>query len=348
MADSKSILKTAGRVAATLIVVAIAIVLGRLAWDYYVYQPWTRDARVQADVVNIAPEVHGTVTEVGVRDDSYVRKGDLLFKVQPIRYKLNLQEAQASLQQALAQRKYALQEQRRVESLPPDAISKSNLQQTQSKAQEAVASVAQARVKLEQAKKDMDWSTVVSPVNGYITHLLLNEGDYASQGESWITLVNADTFRTVAYFEETKIDKIHVGDPVDITLMTGNTKLKGHVASIGYGIAVDNNSKGERNLPQVDPTFQWVRLAQRIPVTIAFDEPPEKLALSVGMTATVHVRSKSEDKQRRKGLRAIFRLHKAQRESQKSQNELQDQTGNSEETDQSSEQGKDEEADKAN
>lgn len=289
MANSRNILKTSARVAATLLIVVVAGVLAWLAWKHYVYAPWTRDARVQADVINIAPEVSGTVTHVAVADDSYVHKGQLLFRIQPIRFKHSVAEAKASLAQARAQESYAQRNARRLERLPRGGVSTQDLQQAQSDAQSASASVAQAEAQLAQARQNLEWATVRSPVNGYVTHLLLDEGDYATQGSSAMTLVDAETFRVTAYFEETKLAKIAVGDPADITLMAGDTRLKGHVASIGRGIAVDNNAQGERNLPDVNPTFQWVRLAQRVPVTITFDRAPEKLPLSVGLTATVHV-----------------------------------------------------------
>ncbi|KEZ77492.1 HlyD family secretion protein [Salinisphaera hydrothermalis] len=289
MANAKNILKTTARVAATLVIVAIAGVLGWFAWQHYVYAPWTRDARVQADVINIAPEVSGTVTDVAVADDSYVHKGDLLFKIQPIRYKHNVAEAKANLLAAKASLAYSARNARRLERLPPGGVSTQNLQQAQSAEQRDRASVAQYKAQLAQAKQNLEWATVRSPVNGYVTHLLLDQGDYATQGSPAMTLVDAETFRVTAYFEETKLSKIAVGDPAEIVLMDGDKHFKGHVASIGRGIAIPNNAKGERNLPNVDPTFQWVRLAQRVPVTIAFDRAPQKLPLSVGLTATVHV-----------------------------------------------------------
>lgn len=297
MPNTKNVLKTTSRVFATLVVVAIAAVLGWFAWQHYVYAPWTRDARVQADVVNIAPEVSGTVTNVAVADDSYVHKGDLLFKIQPIRFKHAVAEAEASLAQARAREDYAQRNARRLERLPPGGVSTQNLQQAQSDAESASASVAQSKAQLAQARQNLEWATVRSPVNGYVTHLLLDQGDYATEGTSAMTLVDVETFRVTAYFEETKLARISVGDPADITLMAGDTHLDGHVASIGRGIAVDNNAPGERNLPQVNPTFQWVRLAQRVPVTITFDRAPKKLPLAVGLTATVHVHPKDDDDQ---------------------------------------------------
>lgn len=290
MADKKQVLKTIGRVVATLIVVVIAGVLAWFAWQHYVYAPWTRDARVQADVINIAPEVSGTVVHVAVADDSFVHAGDLLFKIEPIRFQHRIDEARANLASARARRDYTRANAQRLERLPPGGVSTQDLQQAQSSAQEAVASVAQYQAQLAQAQQDLDWTTVTAPATGYVTHLQLDEGDYATEGTSALTIVDVETFRVIGYFEETKLANLSVGDPVDITLMAGDTHLNGHVASIGRGIAIDNFAPGERNLPNVNPVFQWVRLAQRVPVTIVFDKRPASLPLSVGLTATVHVR----------------------------------------------------------
>lgn len=290
MANSKNILSIGLRALATLCVVGVAALLAWFAWQHYVYAPWTRDARVQADVVNIAPEVSGTVTEVAVSDDSYVHKGDQLFKIQPIRFQHAVDEAEAALEQAKAQQKFARRNAQRLQRLPRGGVSTQNRQQAESQLGSADASVSQAEARLAQARQNLEWATVRSPVNGYVTHLLLDEGDYASEGQSVLTLVDAETFRVTAYFEETKLPRIHVGDAVNISLMASDADFHGQVASIGRGIAVSNNVSGERNLPNVNPTFQWVRLAQRVPVTIHFDRPPTELPLSVGLTATVHVK----------------------------------------------------------
>ena len=289
MADSRASLVIVLRVLATLTVVAVAGVLAWFAWQHYVYAPWTRDARVQANVINIAPEVSGTVAEVAVPDDHYVEKGDLLFKIQPVRFENAVAEAEAALEQAAARQRFARSNEQRLERLPRGSVSTQSRQQAQSDLGTANASVSQAKARLAQARQDLEWATVRSPVNGFVTHLLLDEGDYARQGEAMMTLVDAETFRITAYFEETKLPHIDIGDPVRIDLMASDRRLAGHVASIGRGIAVANNVSGERNLPNVDPVFQWVRLAQRVPVTIAFDALPSDLALTVGLSATVHV-----------------------------------------------------------
>ena len=289
MAGSRASWLIVLRVLATLTLVGVAAVLGWFAWQHYVYAPWTRDARVQADVVNIAPEVSGTVTEVAVPDDHYVAKGDLLFRIQPVRFENAVAEARAALEHARAQQRFARRNAQRLERLPRGSVSTQARQQAQSELGTANASVSQAQARLAQAQQNLEWATVRSPVNGYVTHLLLDEGDYAQQGQALMTLVDAESFRVTAYFEETKLPHIGTGDRVRIDLMASDRRLAGHVASIGRGIAVANNASGERNLPNVDPVFQWVRLAQRVPVTIAFDDLPDDLALTVGLSATVHV-----------------------------------------------------------
>jgi len=304
MADSKSgskrgatrILLICLRVIATLLVVAVAGVLAWYAWQHYVYAPWTRDARVQADVINIAPEVSGTVTHVAVADDSYVHTGDLLFRIQPVRFEHAVAQAEATLKSAQAQQSYTRRNARRLARLPSGGVSTQDRQQAESQALMASASVSEAQAQLAQAKQNLEWASVRSPVNGYVTHLLLDQGDYASEGQSVMTLVDAETFRVTAYFEETKLSRIQIGDHVNIDLMSSDRPLHGRVVSIGRGIAVANNAPGERNLPNVDPVFQWVRLAQRVPVTIYFDRPPAELPLTVGLSATVHVQPRDEDR----------------------------------------------------
>lgn len=286
------------RVLATLAVVAVATVLGWLAWQHYVYAPWTRDARVQADIINIAPEVAGTIARVDVEDDSRVDAGDPLFAIQPVRFKNALASARAALDQAKAQSAYDAREARRLQSLPRGAISGEKLDQARARARGSAAAVEQAQAELAQARQDLEWATVRSPVDGYVTHLLLDEGDYAARGREVLTLVDADSFRVTAYFEETKLPRIAVGDAAEVRLMAGDRRLKGHVASITRGIAVPNNDRGEQNLANVNPTFQWVRLAQRVPVRIAIDELPMEVTLRVGMSATVHIRSPEQDRTR--------------------------------------------------
>ncbi|NNC23692.1 HlyD family secretion protein [Salinisphaera sp. USBA-960] len=293
----KSGLVTASRVTATLAIVAIAGVAAWFAWQHYIYAPWTRDGRVQANVINIAPNVAGTVADVAVDDDSYVHKGDLLFRIDPTRFKHAVSRRQAQLSKAKAQAVYDRKNAARLANLPKGAVSKQKIQLARSKARTAEASIKTVKAQLAQAKQNLEWATVRSPVDGYVTHLQLNGGDYVQQGGKSITLVQADSFHVTAYFEETKLANIQIGDSARVTLMSRDEALPAHVANIAYGIAVANNAQGERNLPNVQPKFQWVRLAQRVPVKIKFDHPDKVGRLSIGMTATVRVKSGDDSNQ---------------------------------------------------
>lgn len=283
-----------GRVMATLALVVIAGIAAWFAWQHYVYAPWTRDARVQANVINIAANVSGTVTKVAVADDSSVDKGELLFRIDPTRFQHAISQRKAAVAKAKAQADYEQKNADRLAHLPDGAVSIQKVQLARSKARSAKASIQTAKAQLAQAKQNLEWATVRSPIDGYVTHLLLNHGDYARKGEQAVTIVEADSFHITAYFEETKLANLTIGDPAKITLMSRDGTIDGHVDDIAYGIAVANNAKGERNLPNVNPKFQWVRLAQRVPVTIAFDQPDQVGRLAVGMTATVHIDDKAD------------------------------------------------------
>lgn len=281
--------KSAYQVAATLGVVAAACVLGWWMWQHYRYQPWTRDARIQANVVDIAPEVSGTVTKVAVQENQFVHKGDVLFRIDPRRYRNALDQARATVASDRQSMQLAESEAARRRRLNSNAISKEQLQQANTKAARARADYQAAQAQLAQARLNLQWTTVHAPADGYVTHLLLNQGDYAKTGQQAITLVDSHSYHVTAYFEETKLSRIQPGDPVTVHLMAGWQPLHGRVASISHGISVSNNSSGERNLANVNPTFEWVRLAQRVPVRIRLDHVPSDVHLSVGLTCTVTV-----------------------------------------------------------
>jgi multidrug resistance efflux pump len=286
----KQRLRRSARVLATLVIVVAACVLGWWVWQHYRYQPWTRDGRVEAKVVNIAPRVSGTVVKLAVHENQFVHKSDLLFKIDPRRYRHAKAQAKATLEKNLHAMRHAERQAERRKRLSNNAISKEKREQAIAKAAEAKAAYHAAQAKYKQAKLNLKWTTARAPANGYVTHLLLSNGDYVKQGQQAVTLVDSQTFHVTGYFQETKLARIHVGDEAKIELMTGWPALHGHVNSIGRGIAVSNNSSGERHLPKVNPVFQWVRLAQRIPVHIHIDKIPKQVHLSVGMTATITIK----------------------------------------------------------
>jgi multidrug resistance efflux pump len=276
--------------AATLIVLCGSVALAWLAWRYYAYTPWTRDGRVRVYTVQVAPEVSGTVVSLPVRDNQFVHKGDLLFQIDPGTFRNALTQAEGQLAAAKAQAAYLSADAARRQHLPDIAVSAEQQQNALGAALRADATVLQAIGTLDQARLNLERTTLRSPVNGWITNLLLQPGGFASTGQPALTVINADSFWIDGYFEETQLPRIHANDAARIVLMaTPHRPILGHVAGIGRGIDIGNAQPGVQGLPAVSPIFTWVRLAQRIPVRIELDDIPCGVVLSSGMTATVSI-----------------------------------------------------------
>ena len=277
-------------VVATLVVLAAAVTLTWLAWNYYEYSPWTRDGRVRVYTVQIAPEVSGTVVDMPARDNQFVHKGDVLFRIDPRTYENAVTAAEGRLAQAKAQASYLEAEARRRQALPDVAVSREQQENATGIAQAAQDAIVQAGGEIDQASLNLARSTVRSPVNGWVTNLLLQRGGFATVGTRAMTLVDADSFWVEGYFEETQLRRIKVGDTAAIALMAyPGTPVTGRVSGLGRGIDVEDAAPGVQGLPNVNPVFTWVRLAQRIPVRIHIDQVPDTVHLAAGLTATVTV-----------------------------------------------------------
>ncbi|KYO06585.1 HlyD family secretion protein [Enterobacter ludwigii] len=284
----KSLLSLVGRYALTLCAVAAATLLAFMMWKHYAQTPWTRDGRVRADVVQIAPDVSGPVIRVAVRDNQWVNRGDVLYAIDPHWLTLAVASAQAEVESRrheMVMRQDAARRRSQIKA----AISSEDLQQTDSAANVAVANYHGALAALELAELNLSHATVRAPVSGYITHLRLRPGDYATAGETKVAIVDAHSFWVVGYFEETKLRHIRVGDTAHIVLMGYEPVIAGHVESIGHGIGDNNDETGGLGLPDVEPTFSWVRLAQRVPVRIHIDALPKGIELVAGLSASVEV-----------------------------------------------------------
>jgi multidrug resistance efflux pump len=277
------------RVAITLTAVAFAVLAAWKLWAVYMSAPWTRDATVRAHVVTMAPEVAGRVVELPVRDNQFVRKGDLLMVIDPTDYRIAVALAEAQVAQTKATEENALAQTTRRDKLTI-SVSDETKQTFKTTWLSADASHRQALANLEQARVKLERTRIVSPVNGYVTNLLAHFGNYANAGQNLISLVDADSFWVDGYFEETNLASIRVGNAAQIKLMAHSQILRGHVDSIARGINVSNAQPSGQGLANVNPIFTWVRLAQRIPVRIHIDEVPSDIILSAGMTATVEIR----------------------------------------------------------
>ena len=281
--------RRATRVTITLLLLLVAAVAGLAVWTNYVDGPWTRDGQVIANVVNIAPEVSGRITHLHVGDNQAVHRGDVLYEIDKVDYQVAVASAEATVNSRLADLKLKQTEATRRASLSTLSTSQEELQSYQSNAEMAAAAYAGALAQLSQAHVDLDRTTVLSPVNGYVTNLLLREGDYATKGSRNIAVLDSDSFWIAGYFEETKLSGIHPGDPALAVLMGYRDPLHGHVEAIARGITTPNTDPGTLGLASVNPVFTWVRLAQRIPVRIHIDSVPDSVHLAAGMTATVTV-----------------------------------------------------------
>jgi multidrug resistance efflux pump len=273
----------------TLAVIAVAVVLGRVMWDAYMGAPWTRDGTVRAYVVTMAPQVAGQIVELPVADNQFVHKGDLLMVIDPTNFKIAVSLAEAAVEQAQANAQNAAREAKRRQELTTLAVTVEEKQTFASNALASQAQYQQAVANLDQARVNLQRTEIRSPVNGWVTNLLAQLGDYANIGQNEISVVDADSFWVDGYFEETNIEPIQVGDPAEIKLMGYGQIVRGHVGSIARAINVPNAQPNGLGLAQVNPIFTWVRLAQRIPVRIHIDQVPEGVVLAAGMTATVQI-----------------------------------------------------------
>jgi RND family efflux transporter MFP subunit len=274
----------------TLALVALAITLGRMLWGRYMDTPWTRDGRVRADVVNIAPDVAGLVTEVAVRDNQFVHRGDLLFRVDDVHYLHVLAQAQAVVDELRLMLQMKRGQATRRIALDDQVISRENREDTDLLAASAKAEYAAAQAQLDQAKLNVERTVVRSPVDGWVSNLLIRPGDFTQIGVAKLALIDQHSFWIYGYFEEHKLPLIHVGDPAEIRLLGNNHLLKGHVESIARGITDRDNPTDVTLLANVNPSFNWVRLAQRVPVRIRLDAIPKDMVLVAGMTCSVIVK----------------------------------------------------------
>ena len=277
------------RLVVTLAMVAAAMAVGLALWDYYMDAPWTRDGRVRADVVEVAPDVSGLVTEVLVEDNQEVKRGDVLFKIDPERFTLALRQAEAMVGGKKASAEQAAADYERYSKLSDAAVSQQKVELARATDLSAKAAYDQAVADRDLAKLNLARSEVRASVNGRITNMELRPGNYVNTGKGVMALVDSDTLRVEGYFEETKLPRIRIGDRARIHLMGEGTTLTGHVESVAGGIEDRERSAGATLLANVNPTFAWVRLAQRIPVRIKLDAEADRRMLVSGRTATVSI-----------------------------------------------------------
>ncbi|MBR1217886.1 HlyD family secretion protein [Bradyrhizobium sp. U87765 SZCCT0131] len=278
------------RLLITSLVLATAVPAAIGMWNHYEADPWTRDGRIRADVVVVAPDVSGLVDEILIRDNQAVRKGDVLLRLDPERFRLAVRQAEAVVASRQAALDKAASDHARYEKLSDGVISQQQHEAVHAANLQARAAYDQASADLDVARLNLIRSEVRAPTNGRVTNFDLRPGSYLPAGRGIMALIETDTIRVEGYFEETKLPRIHVGDTADIRVM-GGAILQGKVESIAAGIEDRDRSSGASMLANINPSFSWVRLAQRIPVRIRLDMKDRTDGLIVGRTVTVQINS---------------------------------------------------------
>ncbi|MDH5916592.1 HlyD family secretion protein [Vibrio splendidus] len=279
-----------------LITLLLVVAASSVVYSYYQSyssNPWTRDGQVSAYIVSITPRVTGQVTKVHIEDNSQVVKGDLLFEIDPSIYQAAYNKALATQKQALALLAKAKNEEQRalnLEKRTPGALPVLTLNNLNNAVETNAANVALAKANVEEAHLNLKYTKVYAPTNGFITNLNLREGSQVVANTPVVALIDEDSFWIEGYFKETDLVNVSPNDKALVTLMMhNNIQLEGHIKSIGFGIATQDGSTGNDLLPNVNPNFQWIRLAQRIPIKVVLDNVPEDLQLRVGMTASIKI-----------------------------------------------------------
>lgn len=277
------------RFAITFLVVSLAVFLGLMLWDNYMNSAWTRDGRVRADVVMIAPDVGGLVSHVHVVDNQFVRKGDILYQIDDVRFHHALSAAEAVARTKKAEYEMKKHQSARRNAADSEVVSAENRDDALYNAEVARAEYEEAMARVETERLNVERSAVRAPTDGWVSNLLLRKGDYVQAGEKRLALITKGSFWVYGYFEEHKLSLIHVGDKAEMKMLGTKFVVKGHVESIARGISDRDNTTDGRLLANVNPIFTWVRLAQRIPVRIHIDEVPKGFELSAGMTCSVSI-----------------------------------------------------------
>ena len=283
-----SLLHTLGRIVLTLVFVAVAVVCIVLVWRYYEEEPRTQDGRILADVVQVAADVPGLVTRVLVRENQAVRAGDVLFEVDPERYTAKLASADASIANSRATLGNAIRERDRYLSLG-DLVSREQRDQYVTAVRQAATNLEVSIANRRGNAIDLERSLVRARVDGVVSRMTLRPGDYVGTGAGLFALLDSNSFHAAGFFEETKLHRLRVGDRARLVMIGDSRVIWGHVESVAPGITNTEEGSSAVLLPNITPTFTWIRLAQRVPVRIAIDRVPDGLQLISGRTVSVSI-----------------------------------------------------------
>lgn len=273
----------------TLLVATLAVITVWFVWNYYMQSPWTRDGKVRAELVNITPQISGSIQQLNVKDNQKVKAGDILFQIDPTPWKIAVMDAQAKRAKAQSDLSRATHDVDRRQGLSQNMLSSEERDNVNMALKAAQANFDAANAVLERARWQLAQTEVKAPVDGWVTNLTTRVGDYAAAGHPVFGLIDSDSFYVVGYFEETKLRHIQEGDHAEIILYSNDKTLQGHVSSIGRAIHDQNLASNNAIVADIKPAVPWVRLAQRVPVRITLDSLPSDLILVAGTTCTVAI-----------------------------------------------------------
>jgi p-hydroxybenzoic acid efflux pump subunit AaeA len=282
------------RIAITLLLVLLAAIAVFKAWAFYTQSPWTRDAKFTADVVAIAPDVSGLLTDVPITDNQLVKQGQILMVIDQPRYQQALAEANADVAyyQTLAAEKK--REAGRRVRLGIQAMSQEEIDQSNNVLQTVQHQLAKAIAVRDLAQLDLERTTVRAPADGWVTNLNVHAGEFITRGSTAVALVKKNSFYVIAYLEETKLEGLNKGDRAEITPLGSNRIMHGTVDSLAAAVNNSSSTPNSKGLASIDSNLEWVRLAQRVPVKIILDEKDQQHSYPAGTTATVVITGKND------------------------------------------------------
>jgi multidrug resistance efflux pump len=260
--------------------------------DYFA-NPWTRDGQVRAQVIQVSPRISGTVTNIAIVDNQFVKKGDLLFEIDQDPFIIKIAQVNAELKREYANLRGKKVEYDRVKNIikkDRGAVSQKDLIRHEVNYLKSLANIDSLKESLNSAKLNLTFTKVYASVDGYVSNINFQVGSQAVANKAILALVDANSFWVFGYFRESMLEAIQIGDKTEVTLMAYSDKpISGVVESIGWGIAPSDGNPGSNLLPSIKPVFQWIRLAQRIPVRVKLDTLPKGVALRFGLTASVKI-----------------------------------------------------------
>jgi len=292
-------LKTLTKLLVTLLLLGFAAYFGYEKYEDYLSNPWTRDGQVRAQVIQISPRISGNVIKIHIVDNQFVKKGDLLFEIDPSPFEIDIKQIEAELRREKINAKGRRVEYERVQKISKrdkGAVSEKDLVRHEVNYFSSLAKIDALKEKLNSAKLNLTFTKIYASVDGYVSNINFQIGSQAVANKAILALVDSSSFWVFGFFRESMISDVEIGDEARVTLMAYEDKpLKGSVESIGWGIAHSDGNPGANLLPSIKPVFQWIRLAQRIPVRVKLETLPEGVQLRFGLSASVMVMKKSKE-----------------------------------------------------